>query len=309
MRVIALLNAAAGQNAGGKAAPDGRADGARAREVREALAEAGVDAEVRGVDGKRLTEAARRAVAERPDAVVAAGGDGTVSAVASAVAGSDVPMGVIAMGTLNHFAKDLRLPLDVREAARVIAAGNVARVDAARVNGHVFVNNSSIGLYPHVVRQRDDIRERLGRGKWWAMLESVLALFRWFPTMRVRVSVNAETFLRTTPFVFVGNNQYRLDLFSLGQREQLDRGELCLYFTNRTGRTGLLRLALRAIFGKLSQDRDFNALCAQEVWVDAPKRRLAVALDGEVFHMRPPLHFESWRHALKVLVAPGPPTG
>ena len=310
MRVIALLNAAAGQNAGGKTSPGRRsADDERAREVREALETAGVEAAVRAVDGARLAEAARQAVAERPDAVVAAGGDGTISAVASALAGSDVPMGVIAMGTLNHFAKDLRLPLDVPEAARVIAAGRVGVVDAARVNDHLFVNNSSIGLYPHVVRHRDDIRERLGRGKWAAMLTAVLALFRWFPTMRVRLSVNGETFLRTTPFVFVGNNQYRLDLFSLGQRERLDRGELCLYFTNRTGRTGLLRLALRTIFGKLSQDRDFNAVCARDVWIDTSKRRLAVALDGEVLHLRPPLHFRVWPGALKVLLPPEPLEG
>jgi diacylglycerol kinase family enzyme len=102
--------------------------------------------------------------------------------------------------------------------------------------------------------------------------------------------------------VFVGNNQYRLDLLSLGQRERLDGGDLCLYFTNRTGRTGLLRLALRMMFGRLSQDRDFNAMCAREVWIDASRKHLSVALDGEVMRMKPPLHYRIWEKGLRVLV-------
>jgi diacylglycerol kinase family enzyme len=293
MRVIVLLNAGAGMN--------GRAGGA-ADDVRRALEAAGLEADVRAVEGSQLVQAAREAVAARPDAVVAVGGDGTVSAVASAVAGSGVPMGIIPLGTLNHFAKDLRLPLDLHEAARVIALGRAKDVDVARVNDRVFLNNSSIGIYPHVVRKRDEMRERLGRGKWAAMLSAVLALFRWFPTVRLRLFANGESFERRTPFVFVGNNQYRLDLFSLGQRQRLDGGDLCLYFTNRTGRTGLLRLALRTMFGRLSQDRDFNMLCAKEVWIDASRRHLSVALDGEVFRMPPPLHYRVWAGGLKVLL-------
>ena len=301
MRAIVLLNAAAGQTASG-----GGGENPRGREVRDALAEVGVEADVRGVEGAKLVEAAKAAVVERPNAIVAVGGDGTVSAVASGVAGSEVPMGVIPQGTLNHFAKDLRLPLELKEAARVIAHGRVAQVDVGRVNDRIFVNNSSIGLYPQVVRQRDQLRERLGRGKWYAMVTAIMAVLRLFPTVRLRVSANGQTFLRTTPFVFVGNNQYRLDLFSLGQRQRLDGGDLCLYFTNRTGRTGLLRLTLRTLFGRLSQDKDFNAVCAQEVWIDSSKRHLSVALDGEVFSMRPPLHFRSWRGALRVLLPPEP---
>jgi diacylglycerol kinase family enzyme len=118
------------------------------------------------------------------------------------------------------------------------------------------------------------------------------------------MTANGETFLRTTPFVFVGNNQYRLDLFSLGQRERLDRGELCLYFANHTGRTGLFRLILRTLFNRLSQDKDFNAVCANEVWIDAPRRSINVALDGEVFKMHPPLHFQIRPRSLKVLLPP-----
>jgi diacylglycerol kinase family enzyme len=298
MKAIVLLNAAAGQ----AGLAGGGGENPRGRDVAAALAEVGVDAEVRAVTGGKLMETAKAAVGERPDAIVAVGGDGTVSAVASGVAGSEVAMGVIPLGTLNHFAKDLRLPLDLKEAARVIAHGRVAEVDVARVNDRIFVNNSSIGLYPQVVRQRDELRERLGRGKWYAMLTAIMAVLRLFPTVRLRVSANGETFLRTTPFVFVGNNQYRLDLFSLGQRQRLDGGDLCLYFTNRTGRTGLLRLTLRTLFGRLSQDKDFNAVCAQEVWIDSSKRHLSVALDGEVFSMKPPLHFRSWGRSLKVLL-------
>ena len=153
MKAIVLLNAAAGQAAANSAAD------ARHREVAAALAAHNIQADLRPAEGAKLADAAKAAIDEHPDAVIAVGGDGTVSAVASALAGSDVPMGVIPLGTLNHFAKDLGLPLDLTEAARVVAARNVAQVDVGRVNDRLFVNNSSIGLYPQVVRKRDQIRE------------------------------------------------------------------------------------------------------------------------------------------------------
>src|SRR3954447_6264864 len=150
MRVLVLLNAAA-------AGADEAAPARRVDEVRAAFAPTGVEAEVRAVPADRLTATppeAASAPGGKVAGVVAAGGDGTVSAVASALAGTDRVMGVLPAGTLNHFAKDLRLPLTLADAARVIAAARTTGVDVGEVNGRCFVNNSSIGLYPHVVVKR-----------------------------------------------------------------------------------------------------------------------------------------------------------
>jgi diacylglycerol kinase family enzyme len=170
------------------------------------------------------------------------------------------------------------------------------------VNDRVFVNNSSIGLYPHVVRHRDQMRERLGHGKWLAMFLAVIAVFRRFPLVRVRLIVHGEDWVRTTPFVFVGNNQYEIESFNLGGRSSLEKGDLCVYFANRTGRLGMLRLALRALFGRLRQDRDFNALCATEVTIDTGRSHLPVAFDGEVEQMKPPLTYRIRPRALNVML-------
>jgi diacylglycerol kinase family enzyme len=294
LHVIVLTNPHAG----------GRAD--RAAELREAFESCGATADVRKVHGEALTAAAERASKEPGvNAIVAAGGDGTVSAAAAALDGTGIPLGVIPSGTLNHFARDLGLPLALGPAVKVIVAGHTRRVDVAEVNRRMFINNSSIGLYPHIVGKRDSLRrQRLGHNKWIAMLIAILSVFRRYPSVRVRIGVSGQTALRTTPFVFVGNNRYEMDFTNLGKRQRLDGGELCVYFANRTGRFGLFLLALRTLIGRLEQAEDFDAISATEVWIETPKRQLRVALDGEVVRLAPPLHYRIRPAALTVIVAP-----
>jgi diacylglycerol kinase family enzyme len=297
MRVIVLMNS----NAGTKPAEKAR----QAEEVRALFADAGVDADVRQLRPDELFDAAKRAAADgNIDAVVAAGGDGTVSTVASALADTDKPLGVLPRGTLNHFAKDLGIPLAMNDAAALIAHENIRRVDLGEVNGRTFINNSSIGVYPQIVRAREDLRQRLGGNKWIAMLVAALRVFRRHPTVRVRLGVGDQTVLCNTPFVFVGNNKYEMTLTNLGRRQRLDGGELSVYFTRRTGRFGLFRLALRAIFGRLEQAKDFEAMAVKEVWIETPRKRLRVAYDGEVTQLTPPLHYRTRPGALHVIAPP-----
>ena len=294
MRVIVLMNPTAGT----KPEENDR----QAEELRATFSAVGVDAEIRQLRADEFCEAASRA-AEDPsiNAIVAGGGDGTVSIVASALADKAKPLGVLPCGTLNHFAKDLGIPLPLRDAVAVIAQNSVRAVDLGEVNGRTFINNSSIGLYPHIVRERDSLRQRLGGNKWIAMLVAALRVCRRHPTVRVRIGVGDQTVLRTTPFVFVGNNRYEINGTNLGRRQQLDGAELCVYFTNRTGRFGLFRLALRALVGRLEQAKDFDALDLHEVWIETPRKRLRVALDGEVIHLAPPLHYRIRPASLRVI--------
>ena len=217
-------------------------------------------------------------------------------------------MGVLPVGTLNHFAKDLGLPMDLATAvdtnARALRDGRVACVDVGRVNGRVFVNNSSIGFYPRVVRRRDKLRERLFRNKWVAMLFALYTSLRRYPELDVSLELGAEpphVVHRRTPFVFVGNNRYALHLFALGGRTRLDAGELCVYMAQHPGRFGTLKLVLLALFRRLKQARDFDELLLGQAVVNTPKRRLAVALDGEIVYLRPPLRYEVLPGSLKVL--------
>src|SRR6266545_1664435 len=278
MRVAVVTNPAAGANADPSVG-----------DIREALEAAGVQCELCEAHGTNLRDETNRAIQSRPDAIVAAGGDGTVSSVAAQLVSSQIPLGVLPTGTLNHFAKDLGIPLELDAAASVIGAAKIRSIDLAQVNDRIFINNSSIGLYPQVIQKRDEIRERLGRGKWISMLMSTISVFRRHPLVNVRINSEKLAFARKTAFVFIGNNHYEISLTMLGKRTALDHHELCVYFTNRTGRFGLLRLAFRALLGRLDQDKDFNALDTQEVIIDANRPSLRVALDGEVFRLTPPL--------------------
>lgn len=296
-----IINCAAG---GGPDTEAGRA-------VEEAFASCGERARVRlARAGEELTELAREAVSNGARAVVAGGGDGTVGAVASALVGTGKALGVLPLGTLNHFAKDLRIPLEVEGAARNVCEGREVFVDVAEVTGgggegerRVFINNSGLGLYPHIVRRREKLQERESAGKWPAFVRASLAILRRYPFLNVRLNADGEGIVRSTPFVFVGNNEYEVEGTRIGGRERLDAGRLSLYVAHRTGRLGLLRLALRALFGRLRQTKDFDALSAEEIWIETRRpKRLYVATDGEVTVMTTPLHYRVLPKALRVIV-------
>jgi diacylglycerol kinase family enzyme len=220
---------------------------------------------------------------------VAAGGDGTVNAVAAAVAGTKIPLGVLPVGTLNHFAKDLGLPLELEEAVRVAAEGAVRQVDVAEVNGRVFVNNSSLGVYPRIValRQRSGAR---GWGKWLAGLWATVAVLRRRPFMAVRIRIDDETVVRRTPFVFVGNNEYKMAGLDAGVRESLTGGRLALYVMHATRRRSLLLLGWKVVWRGGDQVDELDCFPVQEAVVET-RRRLPVALDGEVVPMDSPLRY------------------
>jgi YegS/Rv2252/BmrU family lipid kinase len=252
-------------------------------------------------DGAELTELAREAARGCYKVIVAGGGDGTVSSVAASVLESDKALGVLPLGTLNHFARDMRIPSDLEAAALTIVGGHTTEVDVAEVNNRIFLNNSSLGLYPIIVREREK-RQRLGLGKWPAFVWATIQAFRRYPFLDVRLRVNEHLIDRTTPFVFVGNNEYAMESLNVGLRSNLDRGVLSIYITRRTSRLRLISLALRALFGRLRNDKDFLALSSNEVKIETARKRVRVALDGEVEVMETPLQYQIRRRALRVIV-------
>lgn len=235
------------------------------------------------------------------ETIVAGGGDGTVNAIASRIAGTNKVLGILPLGTLNHFARDLGIPADLEAAARTLVAGRIVKVDAGEVNGHIFVNNSSLGLYPTIVREREKKR-RLGSRKWPAFIWAAVTALRRYPFLDVRLKTDGENLNRRTPFVFVGNNEYAMEGFDVGRRHHLDRGHLSVYIGHRDGRWGLVRLALRALLGQLKNERDFLAMQTTELTIKTRRKRLRVAFDGEVDLIEGPFHYRSRPGALRVIV-------
>jgi len=278
-------------------------DSALIERLRALFDAAGADADIRLARGAaEIRTAVEAALARAPDVIVAGGGDGTVSSIASALAGSPVPLGVLALGTLNHFARDAGVPADLESAVQTIVDGRRVEVDIAEVNGRVFINNSGLGLYPDIVRHRERQQRRLGRGMWPAFFWAALAALRRYPFLHVRLVVDGKDRVRRTPFVFIGNNEYRMDGFAIGERTVLDRGRLSLYVAQRPGRLKLLMLALRALTGRLRQARDFDAMGATEIVIESRRKRLHVSADGEVTSMTPPLRYRIRPRALAVML-------
>lgn len=294
---VVLLNGGAG---GAKAAKlDAR--------ITQLFAHLGRDVEVRRVHASGIEAAARDAV-EDPEieAVIAGGGDGTVSAVAAAVAGTGVAMGVLPLGTRNNFARDLGLPLSLDAAIRVAADGNAKRVDVGEVNGRVFVNNSSVGLYPDVVRERNRHRWRRRAGKALATLRATWRVLRKVKRRHILLASADRGIIRDAPFAFIGNNDYDPRLLSGRGRPILDGGVLSLWVPRRgASRRILLKLLLRSLVGKLQTSPELERTCLPELWVDLGKPDVRVAADGEVVHMRGPLHYRVRPRALSVF-APAP---
>lgn len=255
--------------------------------------------------GEEMIARAKQAVADGAPLVVAGGGDGTINAVASVLVDSQTSLGVLPLGTLNHFAKDLNIPLELDDAVANAVHGRVAQVDVGEVNGRVFLNNSSLGIYPAIVRDREKQQKHLGRGKWPAFARAVFVALRRFPFMNVRLKLNGTEHQRRTPFVFIGNNEY-LQGLTMGERERLDSGKMYLYVAQKPTRLGLLRYALHALFGRLSEAKDFDVLSTTDLVIETRHRQLRVATDGEVTVMTPPLCYRLRAAALRVLVPAAP---
>jgi diacylglycerol kinase family enzyme len=291
-RVPVLLNANAGSI---------RADERIRERVVDAFDKVGVDAEVELVEGGKC-EVRCRALADGGDPlVVVGGGDGTISVAASVLAGTETLLGILPLGTLNHFARDLGLPVKIEDAAELIARGRQRRVDLGQMNDHLFINNSAIGLYPLMLVNRDLQRRRLGRSKRLAMIVASLRTLWRFGRHRLTLTVNDRQARVDTPLLFVGNNDYRTDLGAPGRRETLEGGSLSVFVMRKKTRRGLIAASIRALLGRSRADDMVRIEGVERLRVTSRRRSLAVSLDGEVLRAAPPLDYRIHKAALRVI--------
>lgn len=277
-----------------------------AQSLRERFIAFGIKAEVQlARTGREIVQLAREAAESDADLIVAGGGDGTISTIAIEAASAGKTLGILPLGTLNNFSKDLGIPQNLNAAVRVIAQGEVQQIDLAECNGRIFINNSSIGLYPKMVARREHQQQKLGRGKWAAAFWASLRLFRVSPFLKVDIELDGKVFERKTPFVFVGNNEYEMDMYNIGRRPSLGEGKLSLYFLHREGRWGLVMLLWKTVTRGLKQWKDFEAVATEHVTIRSKRRRIRVAFDGETSILQPPLDYRIRPKALKVIVPTG----
>ena len=269
--------------------------------IAEAFRAAGHDVETvvcwrRDLAGATSALAARRDA----DAIIIGGGDGTVHTAVLAGLGTTVPLGVLPLGTMNLFARDLGLPADPVEAARRLARAVPSEIDLAEVNGLPFAIWASLGLHPWMVRRRDHL-QRNGIGRWRAMALAALRALRRYPMVKARLTVAGETFTVATPLLVVTNNAWRQGPPPLS-RPALDQGLLEVHVARCNSRLSLLWLAFNALLGRWRVGRLLETYQAETVRVISRKRRTMVSLDGEVTVLHSPLVFRARPKALKVLM-------
>lgn len=270
-----------------------------------AVAVFGPRAELRSFSGDPADEA-RRATRDGFRVVVAAGGDGTVAGVAHALAGSQAALAVLPLGTFNYFGRGLGMPEDPEAAARAILQGSSHNIAVGTLNGRVFLNNVSIGLYPAILEEREATYARFGRYRFLAHIASLRTLLRFQRPYRMEL-VQDETRHRVrTPMIFVARSAYQLDQFGLQGAEAISNDRLVLFLAHQQTRLAFLRLAWRLIRRKVDHGRDVMISTPGRIVVSVPgRRRISVALDGEKLKMRLPLRIEIADQQLKVILPPG----
>src|SRR5215210_305323 len=296
MRIAVIVNRGAGSVVSGELS---------AEKLRQMFLEGGTEADVHVIPGEEICDTARAAVAGGAEAVVAGGGDGTIRAVASVLAGGPVPLGILPLGTLNHFAGDLKIPTDLEAAIRLIPTGEVKALDIGEVNGEIFLNNSSLGFYPPIVQARDQEMRRSRHGKWVSMAIATFKLLPKLSSLHVRISSGDWQVERKTEVVFVGNCEYEMSAFSHGAPNRLESGNLYLYLARSRSRLGLIGLALAGLVRDIKETRSVEDWRLPEFKIEVRKKRsIPVAFDGEVTLMKSPLLYRTRPHDLKVILPP-----
>lgn len=273
-------------------------DESRAK-IKNAFERTGLEARLLLVDGSRIQGTAERAAADG-QTLVAAGGDGTVSTVAAVAVKTGATFGVIPLGTLNHFAKDTGIPLDIDAAVAAIADGRAVPIDTGELNARTFVNNASIGFYARLVRERQ-LEQRRGHRKWIALAIGLARAWNDYRQITIRMTVDGKPLVRRTPFVFIGNGEYVDEGRALGRRTSLTTGHLWIALAPECGRGEMLLLVLRAISGRLTPDVKLEEFRAVEVTIEPGTRTAGLAMDGELVPIAPPFACESRPGTLRTL--------
>lgn len=285
----------------------GSGDAAEARQqIESVLTQAGQQHEFLLTEHPdEIPEVAKRAVAlaqKRGGAVIAAGGDGTINAVAHAVLPCRLPFGIVPQGTFNYSSRTHGIPLETEAAARALLESRLKPIQVGVVNDRIFLVNASLGLYPQLLQDREEYKSQFGRTRAVAFLAGLRSLMQQPRQLSLEIEHDDERELVRTPTLFVGNNPLQLEQIGLPEAQDVTRRRLVALMVRAHRPASLLWLALRGALGQLAEAsnvRDFSFLqMTVHPWLGRRGRPVKVAIDGEVLVMRPPLRFSVAREPL-----------
>jgi YegS/Rv2252/BmrU family lipid kinase len=238
--------------------------------------------------------------------IVAAGGDGTLNAVANALLGQDIPLGILPLGTFNYVARVLNIPLDIMQAATVIATGQLRSIHVAKINDQIYLNNASLGLYPLFIQRREKYNAKFGRFPLHAYTSGLDVLIRDRKELKLEIEVDGKIYPVKTPLIFFGNNQLQLKEMKLRIAKCAEQGQVAGVIVAKSDKLTLFRMLLQLIRGQLDKAPDVYSFAADDVKVYSKRGKLTVAIDGEIVEMQPPLHISVQKNAIKMLVPNDP---
>lgn len=264
--------------------------------IRRVLDEAGRRFRLMPVDDpSRLVATAREAVALAREAggiVVAAGGDGTLNAVAGQVLGQGVPFGILPQGTFNYFGRRYGISQDTEAALRGLLGGELRPVQVGLLNGRLFLVNASLGLYPQLLEDREAYKQRFGRSRLVALWSGLVTLMRAPRQLSLRLDYEGRVRDLRSPTLVVGNNRLQLEHIGIDPAE-LDRGHLVAMAARPVGTLALYGLLLRGLFSRLGEAEHVVSFAFDRLMVSIRgRRRVKVAMDGEISWMDTPLEFK-----------------
>ncbi|TCB82235.1 diacylglycerol/lipid kinase family protein [Acinetobacter sp. ANC 4173] len=234
--------------------------------------------------------------------IVSAGGDGTLNAVAKALLGTHIPVGILPLGTFNYVARVLNIPLEIMQAAEVVATGQIRSIHVAKINDQIYLNNASLGLYPLFIQRRELYNAKFGRFPLHAYTSGLDVLIRDRKELKLEVEVDGKTYPVKTPLIFFGNNQLQLAEMKLRIAKCAEQGQVAGVVVAKSDKLTLFRMLLQLIRGELEKAPDVYSFAADDVKVFSQREKLTVALDGEIVEMCPPLHITVQKNAVNIMV-------
>jgi len=251
---------------------------------------------------RHVSEAAWRLARSEHSTVIAGGGDGTINAVASALIGTGKRLGILPLGTFNYFARELGLPTDLECAFRACFDGGTRLATVGEVNGRMFLNNASIGLYPLILSTREQTYRRWGRhkiGAYWSVLKT---LSNARPNLELRITVDGTSRTLQSPLLFIARNSHQLEQFNVPGPSCVAANGFSVFILHPMSKLQLLQVAFRAFTRQLQPFDDFEMFCTTRLRVECSRIHRLVAFDGERVKMLAPLDFVVRERALHIAV-------
>ena len=247
-------------------------------------------------------EAAVQAAKADGSIVVAAGGDGSINAVAGLCLQHDVPMGILPMGTFNFFARDLKIPVELSDALDVLLTGKLAHVPVGMINDQIFLVHAGIGLYSEIMRNREKHKNRFGRYRIVAFISSFLSLMNTKKIHSVTIEAETEKISRQTLNIFVGNNVLQLEKLGLVAVDEVKHDDLAVILLKPMSAMQRVGLAFLGLIRNMKWDKRIETFTTKNFLVETKQKNLQAAIDGELVSVSSPLHFKSIPSGLRVML-------